>query len=139
MNGEPMIGSILLAAALSFSGVRVIENRQACSYEPELMGEYVLDSRTISICNTNVIEKGYTREHALKHETIHAIHHNLGWEKETFIRDPLLTWMVRSFMSDVEVLGVLFNYPGETDQEFDARLLAYLPSDFIALLLVITS
>lgn len=134
-----MIGSILLAAALSFSGVRVIENRQACSYEPNLMGEYVLDSRTISICTTNAIKSGYTREHVLKHETIHAIHHNLGWEKETFIKEPLLTWMVRSFMSDGEVLNVLLNYPGETNQEFDARMLSYLPSDFIALLLVITS
>lgn len=134
-----MVGSLLLAAALSFSGVRVVDNREACRYEPDLMGEYVIDSRTISICTSNVVKKGHSREHVLKHETIHAIHHNLGWEEETFIKEPLLTWMIRSFMSDGEVLNVLLNYPGEASQEFDARMLSYLPSDFIALLLVITS
>jgi len=134
-----MIGSILLAAALSFSGVRVIENREACSYEPDLMGEYVLDSRTISLCTTNAIKKGYTREFILKHETVHAIHHNLGWKTETFIQEPYLTWLVRWFMSDGEVMNVLLNYPGETSQEFDARMLSYLPSDFIALLLFIST
>jgi len=134
-----MIGSILLAAALSFSGVRVIENREACSYEPDLMGEYVLDSRTISLCTENAIEKGYTREHVLKHEAVHAIHHNLGWQTETFIPEPALTWLVRAFMSDGEVMNVLLNYPGETDQEFDARMMSYLPSDVIALLLVIST
>lgn len=134
-----MIGSILLAAALSFSGVRVIENREACSYEPDLMGEYVLDSRTISLCTENLIEKGHTREHVLKHEAIHAVHHNLGWTEETFIKEPLLTWLVRETMDDGEVMGVLLNYPGEASQEYDARLLSYLPSDFIAFLVFITS
>ena len=134
-----MIGPILLSLALSFSGVRVVENREACSYEPDLMGEYILDSRTISICVDNAIEVGNDPHDVLKHEAIHAIHHNLEWEKRTFINEPLLTFLVRYFMDDRETLGVLLNYEGSTDQEFEARLLTHLPTPIIALLIVMTS
>lgn len=134
-----MIGSILLAVALFFSGVKVVENHEDCLNKPNLMGEYVLDSKTISLCTENAIKESHTREHVLKHEVIHAVHHNLGWTKETFIKEPLLTWVVRWFMSDGEVLAVLINYPETANQEFEARLLAYLPSDLIALLVLITN
>lgn len=133
-----MVGSLLLAAALSFSGIRVVDNREACRYEPDLMGEYVLDSRSISICTSNVVKKGHSRDFVLKHEAIHAAHHNLGWKTETFIKEPLLTFLTRRFMDDGETLGVLLNYDGSTDQEFDARLLSKLPSHVVALLIVVS-
>lgn len=134
-----MIGPILLSLALSVTGVRVVENREACSYEPDLMGEYILDSRAISICVDNAIKVGNDPHDVLKHEAIHAIHHNLEWEENTFINEPLLTFLVRYFMDDRETLGVLLNYEGSTDQEFEARLLTHLPTPIIALLIVITS
>lgn len=133
-----MIGPILLSLALSVTGIRVVENREACSYEPDLMGEYVLDSRTISICTDNVSVKGKDYHNVLNHEVVHAIHHNLGWERNTILHPELITILVRQFIPDGETMAVLLNYDGYTDQEFEARLLNYLPSDAIALLLIIS-
>ena len=133
-----ILGPILLSLSLSFTGVGVVENQPECSTNTDLMGEYVLKDKEISLCTDNIKGNGETVQNVLKHETIHAIHHNLGWEQRTILHEDLITFLVRHFIDDGETVFVLLNY-GETDQEFEARILTHLPTDWIALALLISS
>lgn len=132
--------SVVLSFFLWLSGVNVVQDREACSYEPNLQGEYILDSKTIGVCNDNIKAKNrFDVNHTIRHEMVHAIHHNLGMEKGTFIPEPQLTWLVRGMMDDKETMSVLLYYPGETDQEFEARILAYVPDIIIGPSLYLSS
>ena len=133
------LGSVLLSLSLSLTGVSVVEDKQQCSTNTDLMGEYVLSSKEISLCRDNIEEKGEVSLNVLKHEAIHAIHHNLGWEERTFLHADLITFLVRNFMHDDETMAVLINYQGNTDQEFEARFLSLLPPDLIALAVLLSS
>ena len=133
------LGPILLSLSLSLTGVSVVEDNQQCSTNTDLMGEYVLSSKEISLCSDNIEEKGEVSLNVLKHETIHAIHHNLGWEERTFLHEDLITFLVRNLMHDDETMAVLINYQGSTDQEFEARFLSLLPAEYIALAVLLSS
>ena len=133
-----ILGPILLSLSLSFTGVSVVANQPECSTNTDLMGEYVLKDKEISLCIDNIKGNGETVQNVLKHETIHAIHHNLGWEQRTLLHEDLITFLVRHFIDDGETVFVLLNYEA-TDQEFEARILTHLPTDWIALALLISS
>ena len=134
-----VLGPILLSLSLSVTGVSVSEDTHTCHTNNDLMGEYILKHKEISLCHDNIGKDGKSSLSVLKHETIHAIHHNLGWEERTFLHDDLITFLVRNLMHDDETMSVLINYQGSTDQEFEARLLTFLPTDWIALALVVSS
>lgn len=133
------LGSVLLSLSLSLTGVNVTEDKQACSTNTNLMGEYVLVSKEITLCSDNIEAKGDVPLNILKHEAIHAIHHNLGWEERTFLHEVLITFLVRNLMHDDETMAVLINYQGSTDQEFEARFLSLLPAEYIALAVLLSS
>lgn len=130
---------LLLTAALALTGVDINYNTPVCDTNPDYMGEYVPEDKSITVCEGNLAEKGHVNQFVVKHEAVHAIHHNLGWLEETVIPEPLLTWLVRALMTDGEVLGVIINYSGESGQEFDARILSNLPADVIGLLLLVSA
>ena len=67
----------------------------------------------------------------------HAIQENFDLE-QSLIPEPLLTWLVRWTMDDGAVMKVLLYEEHETDQEFEARLLANLPNWAVGSLLWIT-
>ena len=73
----------------------------------------------------------------LRHEMVHAIEENFDLE-QSLIPEPLLTWLVRWTMDDREVMTVLLYDEHETDQEFEARLLANLPNWAVGSLLWIS-
>lgn len=134
-----ILGPLLLSLSLSVTGVGVVENQHQCSMNTDLMGEYVLDSREISLCSDNIKNKNKNTLNVLKHESIHAIHHNLEWEDRTFLHPDIITFLVRHFIDDGETVMVLLNYDGFTDQEFEARILTHLPTDVIALAVLLSS
>lgn len=127
--------SLILTFFIGHSNVKIISDREACSYEPQLLGEFVVDSKTISLCDENIKESDYTRNEILKHELIHAIHHNFGMEESTFFPDFLLTQIVRNNMSSGEALAILLHYDGYINQEFEARMMQNLPDFMIGILL----
>lgn len=133
------LGSVLLSLSLSLTGVNVAEDKQQCSTNTDLMGEYVLVSKEISLCPDNIAEKGEVSLNVLKHEAIHAIHHNLGWKEGTFLHKDVITFLVRNLMHDDDAMTVLIKYQGSTDQEFEARFLSVLPAEYIALAVLLSS
>ena len=58
---------------------------------------------------------------------VHAIQENFDLD-ESVIPEPLLSWLVRWTMDDREVMAGLLYDEKETDQEFEARLMANLPN-----------
>lgn len=134
-----ILGPLLLSLSLSVTGVDVVENKTECSTNTDLMGEYILKDREISLCSDNIKNKNKSTLNVLKHESIHAIHHNLEWEDRTFLHPKIITFLVRHFIDDDETIMVLLNYDGFTDQEFEARILTHLPTDFIALAIIVSN
>ena len=116
-----------LSLFLSLSGVSVFESSPDCRHQPALMGAYISGTNLIELCEANVHGADPDLEKVLRHEMVHAIQENFDWT-ESVIPEPWLTWLVRWTMDDREVMNVLLYDPMETDQEFEARLLANLPN-----------
>lgn len=96
------------------------------------MGEYVLATKTINMCYENISAAEQDPEEVLRHEMVHLAQHSFGVEDgPLLLHDPILTWLVRNYIPDGETVAVLMNYDGDTDAEFEARLLSKLPTPFI--------
>jgi hypothetical protein len=51
----------IIAPLFLMSQLRIITNREACIYEPDLLGEFVKDNGAVSLCVGNIYRHGYTR------------------------------------------------------------------------------
>ena len=89
---------------------------------------YVLDDK-IHVCPDLTVP----REEVVNHEIIHLIQNNIGG---TILPPEMLDALIRDYMSDEETLLVLTVYANSdyTDEEFEARLLADLPSEIIMMM-----
>ena len=126
-----------LSVFLALSGVSVVESPRDCLEQQGLMGGYVTVTNLIELCEGNVLRAEQDLERVLRHEMVHAIQENFDL-REALIPEPLLTWLVRWTMDDREVMTVLLYDDHETDQEFEARLLANLPNWVVGSLLWIS-
>jgi len=135
--------SLVLSAAMWVSGIEYIENPLLCK-QPQnafLLGAYDPKIDTLYICEDNINHSDQTKETITKHELVHAIQDKIGAFEDESIRlipEPWLTRIVRQTMEDGETLAILLNYKGNTDHEFEARILQNLPADIIAFLLITT-
>lgn len=135
-----MLPSFLLSLALSLSGATVATDTDSCKAHDILMGEYVLATKTINMCQKNILAAEQDPEEVLRHEMVHLAQHNFGVEEgPLFLHEPVLTWLVRGIIPDGETMAVLMNYDGDTDAEFEARILAKLPTPFISGLVTIST
>ena len=126
-----------LSVFLALSGVSVVESPRDCRDQPGLMGGYITGTNLIELCHANVHRADQDLERVLRHEMVHAIQENFDLRK-SLIPEPLLTWLVRWTMDDREVMTVLLYDEHETDQEFEARLLANPPNWVVGSLLWIS-
>ena len=126
-----------LSIFLVLSGISVVESPQDCRDQPGLMGGYISGTNLIELCHANVQRARQDMERVLRHEMVHAIQENFDLT-ESLIPEPFLTWLVRWTMDDREAMTVLLYDEHETDQEFEARLLANLPNWAIGSLLWIS-
>ena len=126
-----------LSVFLALSGVSVVDSPRDCRDQPGLMGGYIKGTNLIELCHANVNRADQDLERVLRHEIVHAIQENFDL-RESLIPEPLLTWLVRWTMDDREVMTVLLYDEHETDQEFEARLLANLPNWVVGSLLWIS-
>lgn len=135
-----MVGiSLVLVFFLNLSGVALIEDKGECNTNPSLLGEYIEGSDVIILCNKNIRHTSYDPNTILRHEIVHKVHENFGMEKSTFIKEPLLTELVRFSLKNEEAMAILLNYSGYVSQEFEARILQNLPDIIVGPFLWLSS
>ena len=135
MVKEAVVTDVALSIFLVLSGVTVVEGGRECQNDQSLMGEYISHTNLIELCQSNAARAGHDLQHVLRHEMVHAVQENLNLTRAA-IPEPLLTWLVRGYLTDSEVMTVLVMYDEkDIDQEFEARLLALLPNWLIGSLL----
>ena len=133
-----MMPSVLLSAALAFTGVPLNINPPQCSNEV-LLGEYDPKAKQMSVCTDNIKHHGYNINTVVRHEAIHAIQDNLGMEgNETLLGPKLITFIAREFFTPAEAFTVIYNYE-EDEPEFEARIFQNTPDVLVAYALIISS
>ena len=121
--------------ALLVSGIAITPGVATCD-NPAIMGQYQIESNTIELCNENISRSNkFDKGAVLRHETIHAIHNNLGLDDghETIIPIPILVDVSYIFISPDEALAIATHYGDDANQEFEARIVQHLPDEVVAL------
>jgi len=120
------------------SGFTVTTTDKSCNNKYNL-GAYNIFQDSIVLCEDNIKESSYTVNQIMRHEMIHAIQENFGYEDEAIIPDPLLTHMAREVVPPGEAMYIILNYPeNQVDLEFEARILQNLPNWIVGPLLFVS-
>lgn len=112
---------------LSLVPVNLVWNPPSC-VNPDILGQFIVKTETIEICERNIIKTKFSVDTIVKHELVHYFYHRKG-NDQPLIPEPLFTHLVRKTVSSEEAMTVILSQTDySTSEEFHARLLDDLPN-----------